>query len=395
MASTTQGPSHDAQAKLTLFVNPTKFVYSLLLILILGVAGSTYAQTEKPILPVPGQNTSVPGQTSGAVASPTQTTSQTNRQIFNMAESNHLKGEIPIGAGDVIHVDVFDVPELSRDLRVSDTGDVSMPLIPGRIHAAGLTTFELEAKLENLLVENGLVSHPQVSVFVKEQSSQPVSIMGAVNHPMVYQLVRPTSLLELIAIAGGITDDAGAVVMVTRGGLFLTSPAPVSGVVPTTQRGGGADTSSDATGSTVSVRLHDLLVSGDPTFNIPVYGGDVISIPRSGIIYVTGAVTSPGGYVLESRGDHITVVKAVAMAHGLVATAKGNSAVILRQDTLTNTRKEIPVPVKKMLKRQADDVQLQAGDVLYIPDSTVKRVAARAAEAAVAVSSGVLVYRAQ
>ena len=231
---------------------------------------------------------------------------------------------------------------------------------------------------------------PQVSVFVKEQSSQPVSILGAVNHPMVYQLVRPTSLLELIAIAGGITDDAGAVVTVTRGGLFLTTPNPTT--TPTTPRGGGADT--DDPGTTVTVRLHDLLVSGDPTFNIPVYGGDVISVPRSGIIYVTGAVVSPGGYVLESRGDHITVVKAVAMAHGLNGTAKGNSAVILRQDA-TGAKQEIPVPVKKMLKREADDVQLQAGDVLYVPDSTAKKVLAKTGEAAIAVSSGVLIYRAQ
>src|SRR5208282_4736856 len=110
-----------------------------------------------------------------------QTSKQTNDQIFQLAQSKGPRvSEIPVGSGDIIHVDVFDVPELSRDLRISDTGDVSMALIPGRIHAAGLTTFELEAKIENLLIENGLVSHPQVSVFVKEQTSQPVSIVGAV-----------------------------------------------------------------------------------------------------------------------------------------------------------------------------------------------------------------------
>jgi polysaccharide biosynthesis/export protein len=394
MASTTQGPSQDTKAKLTLSAKLAKFACFFALTLGLGSFQFLGAQTEKPIPPAPGQNTSVPGQASTQVGPAVETTSDANRKIFSLAETNRLQGEIPIGAGDVIHVDVFDVPELSRDVRVSDTGDVSMPLIPGRIHAAGLTTFELEAKLENLLVENGLVSHPQVSVFMKEQSSQPVSIMGAINHPMVYQLVRPTSLLELIAIAGGITDDAGATVSVTRGGLFLTTPNPgiPTTTVPPTPRGGGADTA-DA-GTTVTVRLHDLLVSGDPTFNIPVYGGDVVSIPRSGIIYVTGAVNSPGGYVLESRGDHITVVKAVAMAHGLVGTAKGNSAVILREDT-TGNKQEIPVPVKKMLKREADDVKLQAGDILYVPDSTAKRVLARTGEAAIAVTSGLLIYRAQ
>ena len=79
-----------------------------------------------------------------------------------------------------VHIDVFDVPELSREVRVADAGDISYPLVPGKIAAAGLTPFELEGKLEKLLIENGLVSHPQVSVFVKEQNSQPVSVVGAV-----------------------------------------------------------------------------------------------------------------------------------------------------------------------------------------------------------------------
>src|SRR5580658_2340424 len=92
-------------------------------------------------------------------------------------------------------------------IRVGDGGSISYPLIPGKIQAAGLTPLELQESLERLLIENGLVSHPQVSVFVKEQNSQPVSVVGAVQHTMVYQVIRPTSLLEVLAAAGGITDD--------------------------------------------------------------------------------------------------------------------------------------------------------------------------------------------
>ncbi len=123
-----------------------------------------------------------------------------------------------IGSGDLLHVDVFDVPELSRDVRVSDTGDISYPLIPGRIAAAGLTPFQLESKIGQLLLANGLVSHPQVSVFVKEQNSQPVTVVGAVGHPTVFQVMRPTTLLEVLTAAGGVTDDAGNIVIVTRPG---------------------------------------------------------------------------------------------------------------------------------------------------------------------------------
>src|SRR5271170_3261524 len=147
----------------------------------------------------------------------TETPQQTNAKIQELATLARTQPhEAAVGTGDMLHVEVFDVPELSRDVRVSDTGDISYPLIPGRIHVLGLTPYQLEQKLSQLLIENGLVTHPQVSVFVKEQNSQPVSIVGAVMKPMVYQLIRPTTLLEILAGAGGITDDAGSFVIVTR-----------------------------------------------------------------------------------------------------------------------------------------------------------------------------------
>jgi polysaccharide export outer membrane protein len=328
-----------------------------------------------------------------------ETPKQTNEKIFQLADSRHVRPvDTTIGAGDLLHIDVFDVQELSRDVRVSDTGDVSLPLIPGRVHVAGLNTFEFEAKLEDLLVENGLVTHPQVSVLIKEQVSQPVSIVGAVSHPMVMQLVRPTTILEALALAGGLTDDAGSNILITHGSLNpdleppggpAKSPVQPQDVAP---KGGGQDPVAPA-GPTETIRLKDLLVSGDPTFNIFVHGGDVVSVPRSGIVYVLGAVSQPGGYVLENRGDHITVVKAMALAHGLSNTAKANSAVIIRQDPKTGVKQEIPAQVKKMLQRKVDDIPLDASDVLYVPDSTAKKILVRSGEAAATVVTAAAIYR--
>ncbi|MGC1684124.1 MAG: polysaccharide biosynthesis/export family protein [Candidatus Acidiferrales bacterium] len=317
-----------------------------------------------------------------------QTSKQTNDKIFQLAKSNANRlSETPVGAGDLIHIDVFDVPELARDVRVSDTGDISLPLIPGRIHASGLTTFELEVKLENLLIENGLVSHPQVSVFVKEQTSQPVSVVGAVSRPMVMQIVRSTSLIEVLADAGGITDDAGSFVFVTRGGL---NAAPIGATTPQPKGGGQDPPAPDS--ATEKIRLRDLLVSGDPTFNVPVYGGDLVSVPRSGIVYVIGAVQGPGGFTLESRGDHVTVLKVLSLAHGLTGTAKANSSIIMRQDPTTGVKTEIPVPVQKILTRKVDDVPLQAGDMLYVPDSTGKKALYKGGAAALTIGSALLIY---
>src|SRR5271170_2405904 len=146
-----------------------------------------------------------------------ETPQQTNEKIQQLATLARAHPvDTPVGSGDLLHIDVFDVPELSRDVRVSDMGDISYPLVPGKISVAGMTSFQVETKLEQLLIENGLVSHPHVSVFVKEQNSAPVTVVGAVMHTMVFQVVHPTSLLEVLSAAGGISDTAGDVVIVTR-----------------------------------------------------------------------------------------------------------------------------------------------------------------------------------
>src|SRR5271163_4337499 len=197
-----------------------------------------------------------------------ETPQQTNEKIQELAAQERTKvHDVPVGTGDLLHIEVFDVPELSRDVRVGDGGDISYPLIPGKISAAGLTPFRLEEKLEELLIQNGLVTHPQVSVFVREQVSQPVSVVGAVSRPMVYQVIRPTTLLEILANAGGITDDAGSIVNITR-----KSSAPVAkdaggGVSASGDASAGAASADDPLGQnpqTMSIRLQNLLESGDP-----------------------------------------------------------------------------------------------------------------------------------
>ena len=314
-----------------------------------------------------------------------ETPQQTNEKIKKLADLARAHPvDTPIGAGDLLHIEVFDVAELTREVRVSETGEISYPLIPGRIPAAGHTPFQLEANLEQLLLENGLVSHPQVSVFVKEQNSQPVSVVGAVGHPMVYQIFRPTTLLELLAAAGGITDAAGSVVIITRpahGGAEKTSTAGEANDFP-------------AESQTITIHLQDLIESGNSSFNVLVYSGDVVSVPQAGIVYVAGAgVAQPGGYVLQSRGEQITVLKAVALAHGLTGFAKANDAVIFRTNPATGKRDQIPVRIKEIEKNKTEDIAMKSNDILYIPDSAGRKALARGAEAALGVGAAVVVYR--
>jgi polysaccharide biosynthesis/export protein len=290
-----------------------------------------------------------------------------------------------IGGGDLLHIDVFDVPELSRDVRVSDTGDISYPLIPGKIAVAGLTPFQLESKLEQLLLANGLVSHPQVSVFVKEQNSQPVTIVGAVGHPMVFQVMRPTTLLEVLTAAGGVTDDADNVVIVTR---------PERSKDAAEEEPASATTNTEPKEERITVPLQSLLESGDSVFNIQIYGGDTVTVPPAGIVYVLGSgVAAPGEYVLQNRGEQVTVLKALALARGLTTFAKANSAVIMRTNPKTGQRDAIPVHLKKIEDRKEDDVPMKSNDILYVPDSTGKKALARGTEAALGIGTGLAVYR--
>ncbi len=324
----------------------------------------------------------------------TETPKQTNAKIQELATlARSQPHDVAVGTGDMLHVEVFDVPELSRDVRVSETGEFSYPLIPGRIRATGLTPYQLEQKLAQLLIDNGLVTHPQVSIFVKEQNSQPVSVVGAVFKPGVIQLVRPTTLLELLADSGGILDDAGSYAIITRktASPVVQSEAAAASAEPPPVT---PPDELNAPAQIITIRLQDLLESGNPVYNIQIFGGDVVSIPRAGIVYVTGlGVSQPGGYVLQSHGEQITVMKAVALAHGLSTYAKADDAVIMRSNPVTGGHDIIPVHIKQIEQHKSDDMAMKSNDILYIPDSVGKKVLARSAEAAISIGSSVAIFR--
>jgi len=314
-----------------------------------------------------------------------ETTQQTNDRIQQLSKlAKPTVTDIPIGPGDVIHIDVFDVPELSRDVRVSTTGNIALPLVHERIRVAGVTPFQLEQTIQEKLIESGLVSRPQVSVFVKEQNSQPVTILGAVGHAGTIQLLRPTTLLEVLANAGGISDSAGTFVLITR----KTQPETVTPVADS------ASAAPDSGVQTIRIQLQDLLDTGNAAFNIQVFGGDVIEVPKAGIIYVVGAgIAQSGGYTIQSHGEQPTVLKAVALAHGLGPFSKPNDAVIYRLNPKTGEREAIPVHIKQIEKNTSEDVAMKSNDILYVPDNLAKKVAVQALQAAIGLGSSVLIYR--
>ncbi|MGH9680127.1 MAG: polysaccharide biosynthesis/export family protein [Candidatus Acidiferrales bacterium] len=316
-----------------------------------------------------------------------QVVSETNDRIAQLAKATSVtETDYPIGSGDLVTIEVFDVPELSRDVRVNEMGYISLPLMPTKIRAAGLTTGQLQEKLAELLQTNGLVSTPEVTVTLKERNSQPITVIGSVKTPMVIQAVHSTTLIEALSQAGGVADDAGNTVIVTRPARNPLDP-PDNGE-------SAAPANAPADAQTFTINLSDLLETGDSRFNILLLGGDVVSVPRAGIIYVVGAVNHPGGFVMLNDRDRMTTLKMLSLAGGPISSAKIKDAVILRKNPATGKRDEVPVDLNKVMKLKTEDVTLEASDILYIPDSAGKRALHEAGQAALTLTTGVAIVSA-
>jgi polysaccharide export outer membrane protein len=293
---------------------------------------------------------------SQTVASPTQTVptdvfAGASTPATANAPADLMKGgdsTLRLGAGDLIEVSVYNVPELNTKTRVGNSGDVYLPLVD-YVHVAGLTINDAEQVMEKRLDQGGFVKNPHVQLFVSEYTSAGASLLGEVVRPGVYPVLGDQRLFDLISAAGGFTDKAGKSATVTHRG-----QAPIA--VP------------------ISRNLED-----HPESNIPVFAGDTISVRQADVIYVVGDVLRPSGFLMQS--GHLSVLQAIALAGGANSTAKLGGARIIRKTPSGLT--ETPVPMKKLLQAKADDIQMQPDDILFIPTSARKMLEGRTAEAAI------------
>jgi len=310
-------------------------------------------------------------------------------------------GEYRIGAHDLLEINVFEAPELNRSLRVSAGGEISMPLL-GSIQSAGLTAQDLEGALERRL--HTYMKDPHVSVFVNTIESHPVSVVGAVKKPGVFQIRGPKTVLEMLSLAEGLGEDAGDEVLVMRGaGLrFVADSARgqnAAGSVPVTlpadpppprpSRSEAADESTSA--STIHIKLQDLLESGDPQFNVAVFPGDIVKVKRAGAVYVVGDVKKPGGFPVKNDRE-MSVLKAIALAEGLTTTSAKSRTKIIRTDEKTGERLEIPIDLGKIFAGKVADPPLKPSDIVFVPNSSGKSVFYRGTEAAIATATGFIIF---
>jgi polysaccharide biosynthesis/export protein len=286
-----------------------------------------------------------------------------------------------VSPDDLLEISVFDVPEISGEFRVSPGGSIQLPLVPSEIAAAGLSIDQLSAEISGRLRADGLVSEPQVNVQVKESRVNAVVVTGAVKKPQIYPVFGTTTLLDVLAQAEGLDDDAGGIAIVTRGSEAKRAAA------------GAAHGQGASEPASVTVDLRRLMQTNDPKLNLVLYPGDRVTVQRAGVVYVVGAVNRPGGFVLTSEHEPMTVLKALALAEDLKPTARANRAMVLAPKSQGAGESGTPVHLQDILAGRAPDLPLRANDILFVPDSNSQRVLRRAAEAAVQAATGVVIWR--
>lgn len=260
-----------------------------------------------------------------------------------------------LGAGDLIDLTIYGVPDLNTRARIGNNGDVYLPLID-YVHIADLTVDEAQDLIQKRLEDGGFLHSPHVTIFVNESTSQSVNMMGEISRPGPYPLLGERRLFDLITAAGGLTEKAGRTVTIVH---------------------------RQTPGQKTELHLASSLAE-DTVNNIAISPGDTVIVSRAGIVYAVGDVARPSGFIIED--GTLTVLKVFALAGGGTRTASLNKSKILRQTP--NGVQEIAVQLQKVLHAKAPDVAMVKGDILFVPGSAGKAAAYRTAEAAVSVGTG-------
>lgn len=267
---------------------------------------------------------------------------------------------LQISSGDLLEVRVYDTPDLSGRFRVDEHGAISLALA-GAIQVSSLTAEQSARTIELRLREEDILKDPHVSVNVLEFATQGVTVMGAVKNPGVYPLLGNRSVLDLISAAGGLTANAGKTATITHRNDVDHSIVADIGNSP---------------GESAGVK-------------IDIQPGDTIVVSHAGIVYVTGDVNRPGGFVLENHGQ-LTVLQAIALAEGTGKTADLGKAKIIR--TTDAGRTEMPISLKKIIASSQPDRPLYDGDILFVPSSGTKN-ALHMVEQILPAAAGAAIYR--
>ncbi|TNC77726.1 polysaccharide export protein EpsE [Janthinobacterium lividum] len=237
--------------------------------------------------------------------------------------------DVQLGAGDVLKISVYGNPDLALETRVSEAGEITFPLV-GNVALGGLSVSAAEKKLGGLLESGGFLRKAQVNIIVTQLQSQQVSVLGQVNRPGRYPIEGKRSLMDMLAMAGGVSQDGGDAVSLIR------------------KRNGKT--------TREIVDIVDMVRSADLNRDLDVGGNDVIFVERAPRFYIYGEVQRPGAFRLERS---MTVLQALSVGGGLTQRGTERGIRIKRRDEAGKL---------EIINAKHDDL-LQVDDMVYVQES--------------------------
>jgi len=263
-----------------------------------------------------------------------------NEKILSLATINHDPSDYLLGPGDLLQIKVFEAEELNSSVRVSSRGFVTLPLI-GQIMIKGLTAREAEQKIEDKYQER-YIKDPHISIFVEEHFSQRITLVGQFKNPGTYDYLAKQMLLDVIALGGGLSENAGQIVQIRRGG------------------------SDQKNREMYIVDLDRLIKEGNEELNIAINGGDVLFVPEAGVFFVDGAIRRPGAYPIKHR----TIVQEALMeAGGLAGYANRESLQLVR--VIDGKRQVIKLDLRKT---ESKELVVKDRDILIVDASAMGKL---------------------
>lgn len=285
-----------------------------------------------------------------------------NSRILAMANPDSLSGDYRLGTGDLLEISVFDIAELSKiKARVGAEGLITLPLA-GTVSAGGKTAMELEEAVKAALGSR-YIRDPQISVFVLEHHSHRISVLGAVKKPGVFEVSGPRSVVDMLAMAEGLTEQSDQIVYLIR--KVAKSPVALDPLGAQPQSGSNGKSTREAV---LEINLEEMLVSGKEELNAPLQSGDVVHVPKAGSFFVGGSVLKPGSYLLKGRD--VTVDQAIIEAGGVTKVADFEGVKIFRE--LKGQKKQIIEVNLNEIEQGQKGPLVMKNDVILVSSHGVK-----------------------
>lgn len=321
-------PAASAPGKKTLSV-PAWLRSALLLTLIVLCAGCG-ARGPKVTTDV-GQLTGTKAEGENALE-----VAELNKKLYASFTATPSYEDYVIGGGDLIQISIFEAPDLNTETRVSARGGVTLPLL-STVQIAGLSIREAEQHVEQLYRDKYL-QDPHITIFVKEQFGSKITLMGALKKPGTFDFYARMNLMDVLAMAEGLSETAGRIVQIRRKG------------------------EADAPPQSLIIDLDQMVKEGQDELNVAIKGGDVVYVPEAGSVYVDGAVRKAGSYPIRQE---MSVQEAVVAAGGLQSFADAKNIKLIRY--VGKGRREVAkVSLDDMQRGEAAELKVQDRDVIFV-----------------------------